>query len=60
MDLRKKDCPYNLREDNALGAPVAEAILDGDEANAVELDGNYPDGWGNWLYLDDVFTDRPI
>ena len=31
----------------------AIAILDGDEANAVSLDGNFENGWGNWLYLDD-------
>lgn len=55
--LKGKRIAIQYEKTNALGAPVAEAILDGDEANAVELDGNYPDGWGNWLYLDDVFTD---
>ncbi len=45
------------RKTNTLGAPLAEVIIDGNEAGAVELDGNYPDGWGNWLYLHTVATD---
>lgn len=42
------------RKTNSLGAPLAVAVIDGDEANAVTLDGNYPDGWGNWLYLHNI------
>ncbi len=45
------------RKTNTLGAPLAEVIIDGNEAGAVGLDGNYPDGWGNWLYLHTVATD---
>lgn len=41
---------------NTLGAPHAIAIIDGDEANPIELDGNYPNGWGDWLYLHDIAT----
>jgi lysophospholipase L1-like esterase len=41
---------------NTLGAPYAIAIIDGDEANVIELDGNYPNGWGDWLYLHDIAT----
>jgi lysophospholipase L1-like esterase len=44
------------RKTNTLGAPYAIAIIDGDEANAIELDGNYPNGWGDWLYLHDIAT----
>ncbi len=42
------------RKTNQMNAPKAVAIIDQDEENAIELDGNYPDGWGNWLYLDDL------
>lgn len=42
------------RKTNALGAPKAVVTIDGDESKAVALDGNYPNGWGNWLYLHDI------
>ena len=32
-------------------APVARAVVDGDENNAVILDGNYDQTWGDWLAL---------
>ena len=31
--------------------PVAIAIVDGDEENAVTLDGNFEETWGDCLYL---------
>ncbi len=42
------------RKTNSLGAPLAVAVIDGNEAEAVKLDGNFPDGWGNWLYLHSI------
>lgn len=45
------------RKTNTLGAPKATAIIDGNEAGAIELDGNYPNGWGNWLYLHTLAAD---
>ncbi len=42
------------KKTNTLGAPVAIAVIDGDEEKAVVLDGNYPDGWGDWLYLHNI------
>lgn len=42
------------KKTNALGAPLAVAVVDGDEEHAVVLDGNYPNGWGNWLYLHNI------
>lgn len=42
------------RKTNALGAPLAVAVIDGDEEHPVALDGNYPNGWGNWLYLHNI------
>jgi len=44
------------KKTNLLNAPTAVAIIDGDEDNPIELDGNYPDGWGDWLYLQDIYT----
>lgn len=32
--------------------PVAAAVIDGDEANAVVLDGNFDQTWGDCLYLE--------
>lgn len=42
------------KKTNRLNAPKAIAIIDGDESNAISLDGNYPNGWGDWLYLHDI------
>lgn len=42
------------KKSNRLNAPKAIAIIDGDESNAIDLDGNYPNGWGDWLYLHDL------
>lgn len=42
------------KKTNVLGAPIAIAIIDGNREGAVRLDGNYPDGWGDWLYLDNI------
>ena len=35
-------------------APVALAIVDGDEAHAVTLDANFDEDWGDCLYLEPV------
>lgn len=41
-------------------APVAIAIVDGDEANAVTLDANFEEDWGDCLYIDTVlYHGRP-
>lgn len=45
------------RKTNALGAPKAVAIIDGNEAGAATLDGNFPNGWGNWLYMHTLASD---
>lgn len=36
---------------NTLGAPKAIAILDGKEEKAIALDGNFVNGWGDWIYM---------
>lgn len=50
-----KDIYLQYRRTNSMGAPKALAIIDGDESKAVELDGNFEDGWGDWLYFGQVF-----
>lgn len=47
------------RKSNALGAPEAIAVIDGQEENAIVLDGNYPGGWGDWLYLEQIYAGEP-
>lgn len=41
---------------NSLGAPKAIAIIDGNEEKAIALDGNFVDGWGDWLYMHDLLV----
>lgn len=36
------------------GSPVARLVLDGDEKNAVILDGNFEETWGDCLYIQPV------
>lgn len=38
-------------------APVAIAIIDGDERNASVLDANFDEDWGNCPYLQDIMVD---
>lgn len=41
-------------------APVASAVVDGDEAGAVTLDANFEEDWGDCLYIDTVlYHGRP-
>lgn len=37
-------------------APKAIAIIDGDNENAIELDGNFEQTWGDCLYLQDLLV----
>lgn len=43
------------RKTNLMAAPKGIVIIDGDEKNAIEIDGNYLNGWGDWLYLQTVY-----
>lgn len=40
-------------------APVAVAIVDGDEENAIELDAGFGEDWGDCLYLETVAEHLP-
>ncbi|MDE7326557.1 MAG: SGNH/GDSL hydrolase family protein, partial [Lachnospiraceae bacterium] len=42
------------KKTNALGAPLAVAVVDGKEEQSVLRDGIYPDGLGDWLYLHNI------
>jgi lysophospholipase L1-like esterase len=42
------------RKTNTMTAPYAVVVIDGNEEEPVILDGNFPNGWGNWLYLHDL------
>ena len=37
-----------------LPAPVAKAVVDGDEANAIVLDANFDETWGDCLYIETI------
>ena len=37
-------------------APIAKAVIDGDEAHAVILDGNFDETWGDCLFLTDLLV----
>lgn len=37
-------------------APIASVIIDGDEENAVILDANFQEDWGDCLYIDTILT----
>ncbi len=37
-------------------APIARAVVDGDEKNAVLLDANFDEDWGDCLYLQDLLV----
>nr|MDE7297828.1 hypothetical protein [Lachnospiraceae bacterium] len=41
-------------------APVARAVVDGDEANAVLLDANFDETWGDCCYLKDIAMGLPF
>ena len=38
--------------------PVAEAVIDGDAAHAVILDGNFDEDWGDCLSLTEVMNEK--
>lgn len=47
------------RKSVRLPAPVAIAVVDGDEAGAVTLDANFDETWGDCLYIDTVARHIP-
>lgn len=41
-------------------APVAVAVVDGDEENGIVLDANFEDTWGDCLYIDTLAHHMPM
>ena len=37
-----------------MDAPKAEVFVDG--TKIADIDGNYENGWGDWLYLHDIYS----
>lgn len=37
-------------------APIAKAVIDGEEENAIILDANFEQNWGDCLYLQDLLV----
>lgn len=43
-----------------LPAPIAKAVIDGDEENAVILDANFDETWGDCLYIETAARNLPL
>jgi lysophospholipase L1-like esterase len=52
--VRGNNIAVQYRKSVKLPAPVAEAIVDGDRENAVRLDANFDETWGDKLELDTI------
>lgn len=47
------------RKSVILPTPIARAVIDGDTARAIVLDGNFKETWGNSLYLETLAEHLP-
>lgn len=54
FEVEGTEIAVQYRKSVNLPAPVAVAIVDGDEENAVTLDANFDETWGDCLYIDTV------
>ena len=52
FEIEGTEIAVQYRKSVNLPAPIAVAIVDGDEANAVTLDANFDETWGDCLYID--------
>ena len=53
--IRQRQKPYfTQRKTIKKPAPIAKVILDGDEENAIILDSNFAEDWGDCLYLEPI------
>jgi len=41
-------------------APIAKAVIDGDESNPVVLDANFTEDWGDCLYIETCTQNMPL
>lgn len=56
FDVESTGIAVQYRKSVKKPAPIANAIVDGDEENAVILDANFQEEWGDCLYIDTVLT----
>ena len=54
FEVEGTEIAVQYRKSVKLPAPVAVAIVDGDEDNAIELDANFDETWGDCLYITTV------
>lgn len=54
FEVEGTEIAVQYRKSVNLPAPIAVAIVDDDEANAVTLDANFDETWGDCLYIDTV------
>ena len=52
IEVEGTEIAVQYRKSVNLPAPIAVAVVDGDEANAVTLDANFDETWGDCLYID--------
>lgn len=54
FEVEGTEIAVQYRKSVKLPAPVAVAVVDGDEGNAIELDANFDETWGDCLYITTV------
>ena len=54
FEVEGTEIAVQYRKSVKLPAPVAVAIVDEDEDNAIELDANFDETWGDCLYITTV------
>lgn len=54
FEVEGTEIAVQYRKSVKLPAPIAVAVVDGDEANAVMLDANFDETWGDSLHIDTV------
>lgn len=57
FEASSKGLSVQFRKSVNLPAPIAKAVVDGDEAHAVILDANFDETWGDCLYTATVLDD---
>ncbi len=56
LELECKILSVQYRKTIHKPAPIAKAVLDGQEENAIILDANFEETWGDCLYLQDILV----
>lgn len=56
LELECKTLSVQYRKTIHRPAPIAKAVLDGQEEKAILLDANFDENWGDCLYLQDILV----